>query len=51
MMIYGDATEEQCAQAMRRAGNRYAQAASASPARRAGSRRKRRLADAARRPA
>jgi hypothetical protein len=40
MMIYGDMTEEECAQAMRRTGNRYA------PARGAGSR-KRRRADAA----
>jgi hypothetical protein len=43
MMIYGDTTEEQCAQAMRRAGNRYAPA-------RGGSGRKRRPADAARSP-
>ena len=43
MMIYGNATDEEYAQSMRGTGNRYAQAASASPARRAGSRRKRRL--------
>ena len=44
MMIYGDMTEEEGAQAMRRAGNRYA------PARSAGSGRKRRPADAAKSP-
>ena len=43
MMIYGNATDEEYAQSMRGTGNRYAQAASASPARRAGSGRKRRL--------
>ena len=42
MMIYGDMTEEEGAQAMRRAGNRYAPAeASAAPARRAEAHRKR----------
>ena len=44
MMIYGNATDEEYAQSMGGTGNRYAQAASASPARRAGSRRQRRLA-------
>ena len=47
MMIYGNATDEEYEQSMRGTCNRYAQAASASPARRAGSRRKRRPADAA----
>jgi hypothetical protein len=47
MMIYGNATDEEYEQSMRAKGNRYAQAASASLARRAGSRRKRRPADAA----
>jgi len=48
MMIYGNATDEEYAQSMRGTGNRYVPAeAPGSPARRAGSRRKRRLADAA----